>query len=254
MDPGHACDVVWDTLEEVYGREEVLIENALKLVRRPERSIGQIRQTLLEFRADLKTLRKILLSLNKESNLLKPQFLGSLYMSLNDKLKSKLEGQCPPRHWTYEEFLFFIDHEIEYVNSMTKMEITSFAGHSPVVQQRQKPATRTNPYQSHKIATLENRTSHRKETAEAPSQKCCLHPESMTHQLCSCRKFKELNVLQRWDVAKEFGLCFNCLSIDHKSRDCNSKSGCDRCNSRHHFLLHKEIASTNKLNYLKGSK
>ena len=46
--------------------------------------------------------------------------------------------------------------------------------------------------------------------------------------------------MQRWDVAKEFGLCFNCVSIDHKSQDCNSKSGCDRCNSRHHFLLHKK--------------
>ena len=40
IDPGEACDVVWTTLEEVYGREDLTIDNAMQLVRRPAKSIG----------------------------------------------------------------------------------------------------------------------------------------------------------------------------------------------------------------------
>ena len=44
------------------------MENTLKLARRLAGAIGQIRQTLLEFRADLRTLQGMLLYLNKKSN------------------------------------------------------------------------------------------------------------------------------------------------------------------------------------------
>ena len=34
MDPGKAYDVVWRTLEEIYGQKEILVGNAKKLVQR----------------------------------------------------------------------------------------------------------------------------------------------------------------------------------------------------------------------------
>ena len=49
MDEGKACDVVWETLEEVYGNKEVIEEDAFGLIKRPVISVGYDRKTLLEF-------------------------------------------------------------------------------------------------------------------------------------------------------------------------------------------------------------
>ena len=49
MNLGSACDIAWETLEEIYGREDVVVENAIALFRRPARSIKHCRVTLLEF-------------------------------------------------------------------------------------------------------------------------------------------------------------------------------------------------------------
>ena len=81
--------MVWQTLEEIYGQKEMLVENAIKQVRRSAKSIGQNRITLLEFRADLRNLQEVLNSLNKQTALQRPQLLGSLFTALNDKLLKK---------------------------------------------------------------------------------------------------------------------------------------------------------------------
>ena len=82
MDPGKACDVVWQTLEEIYGQKEILVENAMKLVQRNAKSVGHSRKVLLEYRADLRSLQGVLNSLNKETALQKPQLLGSMYSAI----------------------------------------------------------------------------------------------------------------------------------------------------------------------------
>ena len=104
IDPGEACDVVWTTLEEVYGREDLTIDNAMQLVRRPAKSIGHNRKVLLEFRADMRTLQGILGSLNNQSALESPKLLGSLYTALNDRLRYKFEAQHPPEQWSFGKF------------------------------------------------------------------------------------------------------------------------------------------------------
>jgi len=58
LDAGRACDVMWETLEEVYGRVDVIVEDALQSIQRPAKSIDHNRkacwnseQTCIMFRA-----------------------------------------------------------------------------------------------------------------------------------------------------------------------------------------------------------
>ena len=45
---------------------------------------------------------------------------------------------------------------------------------------------------------------------------------------------------ERWTVAMDCGICFNCLEEKHGAKQCKLKSQCERCNALHHTLLHKD--------------
>jgi len=59
-----------------------------------------------------------------------------------------------------------------------------------------------------------------------------------THPTYKCAQFTSKPVSQRWEVAREHTLCFNCLSARHTSDGCPSTRTCSHCHERHHTLLH----------------
>ncbi|KAL9968821.1 hypothetical protein ACROYT_G020955 [Oculina patagonica] len=77
-------------------------------------------------------------------------------------------------------------------------------------------------------------------TTTKPSHKCvlCHGP----HQITSCKKWGETSVKDRWEVSKENGLCFRCLSSGHQGKNCpeNNRCGINDCKGTHHFHLHFE--------------
>ena len=101
MDAGDACDIVWETLEDVYGRKEDIVEDALRLIMRPAKSIGHERKVLLELRADMRNLLGIVKSIRMESALQRSQLMGGLYSSLTEKLRGRLESQFASEQWTF---------------------------------------------------------------------------------------------------------------------------------------------------------
>ncbi|KAI9555910.1 hypothetical protein GHT06_018435 [Daphnia sinensis] len=60
------------------------------------------------------------------------------------------------------------------------------------------------------------------------------------HRLVSCPELQRKSPSERALVAKEKGVCFNCLGGKHRSADCRSKPACEStgCRARHHSLLH----------------
>ncbi|XP_075148496.1 uncharacterized protein LOC142222319 [Haematobia irritans] len=68
------------------------------------------------------------------------------------------------------------------------------------------------------------------------SQKCKICHEK--HHLRFCRQFNKLTVLERVNVAKENGYCFNCLCASHTREWCRSRNTCAVCNRNHHTKLH----------------
>ena len=241
MDPGKACDVVWQTLEEIYGQKEILVENAMKLVQRNAKSVGHSRKVFLEYRADLRSLQGVLNSLNKETALQKPQLLGSMYSALNDKLRSKLETNHSPDSWTFDMFIAFLTEEIASLDTSHVMKVDSSEDkkrHSPHIAP--KPNFTKSRHFVPRVATSQSPQVNASKWDLHINQRCCLHPESASHSLTSCRNFLGMNTADRWRVARENNLCFNCLEANHRTRSCKDSGQCNKCQRFHHKLLHEE--------------
>ena len=67
----------------------------------------------------------------------------------------------------------------------------------------------------------------------------CLICNSNDHCVSDCPKFVEANVPQRYDMVKQYALCYNCLD-KHRASNCMSKTRCKNCSRAHHDLLHYE--------------
>ena len=78
MDPDETCDVIWNTLEEIYGQKDIILEHAMQQVKKRSWSIGHNRQILVEFRAAMRNLKGVASSIGKTSTLDSPMLLGQL--------------------------------------------------------------------------------------------------------------------------------------------------------------------------------
>ena len=58
-----------------------------------------------------------------------------------------------------------------------------------------------------------------------------------SHRLFKCDKFLKMQAKQRFNHAKQSGLCVNCQQPSTRNHIC-SKQVCRQCHKRHHTLLH----------------
>ncbi|XP_055639950.1 uncharacterized protein LOC129777604 [Toxorhynchites rutilus septentrionalis] len=82
-----------------------------------------------------------------------------------------------------------------------------------------------------------------------PLQKChaaSTSPSENVCEICSgahrnfqCTALNNLTAVQKNNMIRTAGLCFNCLRKGHRSKDCNSDKTCRKCQRRHHTLLHE---------------
>ena len=242
FDPGEACDVIWSTLEEVYGRKEVILEHAMQQVERPRMSVKHDKKVLLEFRADLRSLQGIAKSVGQETALKKARLMGKIYSGFNEKLRTKFDAQYPANKWNFEDFLEFLTTEISYIDSLHLMHVdraTSF------VQKRISDGGNTFFNRKPQVTRVGAAVKDTKTSEEHVKRRfCCLHPNTVSHDLAHCRSFMSMNVNERWDVVKEHRLCFVCFGNDHGSKTCFNGNRCRKCKFRHNTLLHKDEATT----------
>ena len=218
LDEGKACDVVWETLEEVYGNKEVIKEDALGLIKRPVKSVGDDRKTLLEFRADMRNTEAILSFLGKSGPLDKPQQLGILFSALTEKLRAKLDTSLPPGMWTYRTFIEFLSKEIVYLDSLQTMKIGKERCSSHV--SRWSTDFHRPP---HRLSHLDSNPSTRRERQPKTLKVCYLHSGNRTHFVDECQDFLDMPTAECWQVAKKNNLCFNCLSSARYTKQCLTK-------------------------------
>ncbi|XP_075150879.1 uncharacterized protein LOC142224987 [Haematobia irritans] len=86
-------------------------------------------------------------------------------------------------------------------------------------------------------------TSH--SSRDSVDKMCVLCPRQ-SHHLRVCRKFRNLSVNDRLTAVKRHRCCFNCLSRRHDVHNCATSRSCEKCQGRHHTLLHRDSShSTN---------
>lgn len=69
-------------------------------------------------------------------------------------------------------------------------------------------------------------------------QACPLCDEK--HPVTKCKIWTKAKVTERWDIAKEKGLCFRCLDLGHRGPNCQKTESCgiNDCSKTHHHTLH----------------
>ena len=156
FDSGRACDVVWETLEEVFDGKDSILEDSMRSIERRDKAVGHHRETLLNLLADMRNLEAAAQSLDSESALRKPELIEKLYRSLDDKLKGKLEAFLPPDQWSFKTFMQFLSRDIAYINTMHAMKIGMEA--SPVTKTHStsqwNPSSRSKPKNNLKLLSV----------------------------------------------------------------------------------------------------
>lgn len=61
---------------------------------------------------------------------------------------------------------------------------------------------------------------------------------SQEHSVFNCNGFLQLDVTARHKYIKDNAFCFNCFAPSHGGSRCPSKGTCQKCDKRHHTLLH----------------
>ena len=96
--------------------------------------------------------------------------------------------------------------------------------------------------------TDKNRTTNQTDSGHSGYPSSSQHPpvkvhkcpiDKEEHYTGKCPKFLAMTVAQRVSEIKKHGLCFNCLSDQHTSKDCLSKATCRECKGKHHTLIHE---------------
>ena len=58
------------------------------------------------------------------------------------------------------------------------------------------------------------------------------------HSINQCDQFLSRRPRERYDVARQLGMCINCLRPRHNVSKCQSSDTCKLCGSKHNNLLH----------------
>lgn len=83
-------------------------------------------------------------------------------------------------------------------------------------------------------------TSSRSTPANVPMNcPLCKNP----HSIRKCKMFLNKNPTERFQTAKTYNLCINCLGSGHSSSNCSSKYKCQTCQKSYNTLLHFESTS-----------
>ncbi|XP_076660820.1 uncharacterized protein LOC143364269 [Halictus rubicundus] len=82
---------------------------------------------------------------------------------------------------------------------------------------------------------------HQVSKVGAAGRSCCLCQDQ--HYIQNCRQFRDQTPAERKDTVRRLSLCFNCLG-NHQAHDCKSAKRCQRCEGKHHTMIHDAAPPT----------
>lgn len=223
-------DAVMKTLEQCFGRPEVIIDQALDDLRKmpkPSASASDLNSFAIKIQNTICVLKTI----DRKGYLYNPLLTREVLEKLSPHLRSRWcdfacdnEGTAEPEIVMLSRFLMReADRALRYTYAPTTSAAT--APHKketrPAITLRKKPNT--------VYATVEGT-----EEEQCPSCK-------QNHRLTQCPKYKTMTVDQRWELVKEHKICFKCAQKKHRRITCKARPcGVNQCRRPHHATLHQE--------------
>ncbi|XP_072934977.1 uncharacterized protein [Epargyreus clarus] len=156
----------------------------------------------------------------------------SIKGTAREAIKSLLYSECPP-----EEVIEALRRRFGRPEALILMELEKY-------QQKflNRETDRCGPYATQETTQQPRQPPRRQFTNTTSEQvekkKTCPHCQ-YEHHLFECRKFLQLPMKERWDVATKSKMCFKCLQGRHRKETCR-RPPCKTCKRWHHFVLHEQ--------------
>lgn len=160
---------------------------------------------------------------------------GSLYAKLQRKLPEAMLARY--HRWIFEnnkpESVFTLrtwviqESEFQTIASETVHGLTGKVAND-------SPANLITKYKNQR--TFFGDTKDSRDMQKLPCKVC-----GRKHGVWNCTEFIQKSVPDRWDIAKQFQLCFRCLADGHHGKSCPRSRQCGQndCKQLHHKLLHR---------------
>lgn len=224
-------DTIMKTLEQCFGRPELIIDRALEELKRLPKP-GASATDLNSFAIKLQNVTCVLKTIDRRGYLYNPMLAREVLEKLSPHIRSRWcdyaddhEGTADPEIVVLSRFLM---READRALKYTYAPNTS-AATAATAKQTVKPAI--GPKKKAVYAVAEST----EEQAE-PCPSC-----EQAHALTKCPTYKALSVDKRWDFVREKKLCFKCIRNKHRRLNCKAKL-CDinQCRRPHHPTLHQD--------------
>ena len=171
---------------------------------------------------------------------------GTLYMTLQQKMSEKMITRF--NRWLVAEdreesviaLRDFVETEAEHMVKAMELKTGVGKGRS----KRQTEAKTHTGVAENKENKGKKKNVYKGKKKFQPKCRLC----DGDHGLWACPDFEALDIDSKWDKAKEVGVCYRCLNINHTGNNCTMAKTCniDGCQWKHHRLLHNPRATTRK--------
>lgn len=221
-------DAVIDTLQRRFGRDEYVIKSLIlkaKSITSPKENHPD---SIIQFATTVNDLVITLQNLNR------PEYLQ------NPQLIEDIESKLPP------VMLMLWSNAIAFVERYTLSDLShwiNMQARAMSVRVLPKGFSVDSSKREVKKSIIKDKVFSASSASVSQTEnkvKKCLCCDSSCTNLDQCEKFKELNIDEKWKLAKKFRVCFSCLKSGHGSFKCRLRRKCsvDNCSKKHHPLLH----------------
>jgi len=164
-----------------------------------------------------------------------------LPVHLQRKFRNKVDAYSIGYAATFSQLLSFIEDAADRANLLFGQALAQ----PPRYNQSCPRKLKSGQLFAFQAKTIDEMHCQRNPRDVCPSCNC------NNHTLSKCRTFLRKPIQERWRFVKGKRLCFNCLGVDHMSRDCKCESKCKACSRPHHTVLHREFAQPNRRSNLR---
>lgn len=238
-------DVVIDKLKENFGRQDGTIRDVVNKIRQIATPEVHDSSSLLRFKEELEDGFAVLASLNAHGYLQSPTIVDDVLSRCPREMRQNWgnyayqQRNLRPGQAVLADFVEWTQGYTKWIMwdvdlRSTRKNQTTRSASSRESESRSKPV-----FVHEELENVENDTGPTG-TGNKFTSKCPLCSQE-NHNLAHCKKFCEMTVSKRWELAKKKYLCFICLDRMHK-HECPMKRKCEYsdCDKFHHKLLHKD--------------
>jgi len=219
-------DIAWSQLIARYQNERELLFHILRrLFTQPSvqiNSASSLRSLIDVTKECLRSLEAINRPVQYWDDILLYHMFQRLDQPSKELWEQSLKDSSIP---LYAEFLEFLEARARALA----------AGSTSTTQGKSQGTSR----QDSRLPTRVSHVNHVNTTS-----KCSLC-NSGDHMPFKCTAFGSMTAPERLEMVKKSHLCFNCLRPGHSSSSCSIKGTCQKCQRKHHTLIHQEREKAN---------